>query len=238
MKPARILLVDEDDRLRYSLRSMLVEGGYEVEEARTPEHAQECLNKTCADVVMLDAKLTTSGDSRAWRKIRAKPDIALIAIATRDSEQEEVAALNAGVDDYIHKPFSAPRLLARLGAILRRAGKSSIDRRKPPVVRLENCEIDLRARRVYSRGRQIRLTPKECELLDYFIANANIPIPNAEVLEAVWGRGYGAQTDYIRTFVTHLRRKIELDPANPRHLLTEPWVGYRFMMPAVNSVKA
>jgi two-component system KDP operon response regulator KdpE len=209
---------------------MLAAGGYEVQEAASAEHAEELLSRACADLVILDAKLTPAAKSRACQRIRAKSDIALIVIGERGSEQGEVAALDAGADDYLGKPLSAPRLLARIGAVLRRVANST-RKSQAPVVHLEDCEIDLTARRIRSRGRQIRLTPKECELLDYFIANPNVPIPHAQVLEAVWGPGYGSQTDYIRTFVTQLRRKIEPDPTHPRYLLTEPWVGYRFAMP-------
>jgi two-component system KDP operon response regulator KdpE len=233
-----ILVVDEDSRSRQLLRSILAAGGYEVEEARDADHAQECLHRTAAEIVIVDAASTALDELNAWRKASATPNLALIAIGTRSSEQEEVDALEAGADDYIKRPLSAPRLLARIGAVLRRVVKSA-PKTEPAVVHLENCEIDLKARRINSRGRQIRLTPTECELLNYFIANPNVPIPHAQVLEAVWGPACASQTDYIRTFVTQLRRKIEPDPSHPRYLLTEPWVGYRFAMPSpANSGRA
>ena len=226
MKSGLILVIDEDTRSRQCLRAMLTAGGYEVQEADSPEHGQECLRRTSADLVILEADFTT-----AWRKLAVKSQAALIAVGRRNSEQEEVAALEAGVDDYIRKPFSAPRLLARIAAVLRRTPKST-GRKEKVLVQLEDRLIDLGTRRISANGCQIRLTPKECELLGYFFANANIPISYAELLEAVWGPDYCGEAGYIRVFVRQLRRKLEPDPSHPRYLLTEPWVGYKFAMPA------
>ena len=232
MKSGRILVVDEDTQSRQCLRSILTASGYEVQEAHNPEHARECLSRAGADLVILEANLAANTiRTRAWRNIAPKSQVALIAVGTRNSEQEEVAALEAGVDDYIRKPFSAPHLLARIAAVLRRIPKS-VGKKEKVVVQLEDCQIDLGTRRVSSNGRQIRLTPKECDLLQYFFANANIPISYAELLEAVWGPDHSTEAGYIRVFVRQLRRKLEPDPSHPRYLLTEPWVGYKFAMPA------
>jgi two-component system KDP operon response regulator KdpE len=233
VKSGLILVIDEDTRSRQCLRSILTANGYEVQEADSPEHGRECLSRACADLVILEANLTANtGRARAWRKFAAKSQVALIAVGKRNSEQEEVAALEAGVDDYIRKPFSTPRLLARIAAVLRRRIHKSAGKKEKVVVQLEDRQIDLGTHCISSNGRQIRLTPKECELLHYFFANPNTPISYAELLEAVWGPDYSAEAGYIRVFVRQLRRKIEPDPAHPRYLLTEPWVGYKFAMPA------
>ncbi len=232
MKSGLILVVDEDTRSRQYLRSILTASGYDVQEAQSPDDARECLSQARADLVILEANVAANTvGTKAWRNIAVKSHVALIAVGTRNSEREEVAALEAGVDDYIRKPFSAPRLLARIAAVLRRFPKSTIKKEKV-VIQLEDRQIDLGTHRISSNGRQIRLTPKECELLQYFFANANVPISYAELLEAVWGPDYSAEAGYIRVFVRQLRRKLEPDPSHPRYLLTEPWVGYRFAMPA------
>ena len=232
MKSGRILVIDEDTRSRQSLRSILTASGYRVQEADNPEHGRECLSRAGADLVILEANLAAKTvRTKAWRKIAPQSHVALIAFGTRNSEQEEIAALDAGVDDYLRKPFSAPRLLARIAAVLRRRPKSAGNTEKI-MVQLEDRQIDLGTHRITSNGRQTRLTPKECELLQYFFTNANIPISYTELLEAVWGPAYSAEAGYIRVFVRQLRRKLEPDPSNPRYLLTEPWVGYKFAMPA------
>ncbi|MBZ5636635.1 MAG: response regulator transcription factor [Acidobacteriia bacterium] len=231
MKSGRILVVDADTHSRQCLRSILTASGYEVQEADSPDHGLKCLSRGGADLVILEANLAAKTvRTRAWRKIAPKTQVALIAFGTRNSEQEEIAALDAGVDDYLKKPFSAARLLARIAAVLRRIPKSTGTTEKA-VVQLEDRQIDLGTRRISSNGCQIRLTPKECELLQYFFANANIPISYAELLEAVWGPQHSTEAGYIRVFVRQLRRKLEPDPSNPRYLLTEPWVGYKFAMP-------
>jgi two-component system KDP operon response regulator KdpE len=150
-------------------------------------------------------------------------------LTVRDSEQDKVDALDAGADDYITKPFGTPELLARIRAALRRqpaAGEGATE-----TVRLGEIEISLATRRVLLDGKETRLTPKEFDLLQYLLANPNVAIPHARLLQAVWGPDYGNQVEYLRVFVNQLRKKIEPDPAHPRYLLTEPWIGYRLMLP-------
>lgn len=232
MKSGLILVIDEDYRSRQCLRTILTAGGYEVQDAESAEQGRELLNRACADLVILEASLAANtGGAKAWRKISTKSRVALIAVGTCNSEQEEISALEAGVDDYIGTPFSAPRLLARVAAVLRRTPKSP-GKKEQVVVQLEDRQIDLGSHHISSNGRQIRLTPKECELLQYFVDNANIPIPNAELLQAVWGPNHSTEACIIRVFVRQLRMKLEPDPSHPRYLLTEPWVGYKFAMPA------
>src|SRR5262249_41086556 len=144
-----------------------------------------------------------------------------------DSESDKIEALDAGADDYVTKPYNAPELLARIRAALRRTPWTH-----GPTGRLSlgSAEIDFDTREVVARGRRVRLTPKEFDLLRYLVSHANKVLSHRELLQAVWGPDYGDQVDYLRVFVNQLRKKIEKDPSNPAHLLTEPWVGYRLSL--------
>jgi two-component system KDP operon response regulator KdpE len=163
----------------------------------------------------------------ACRQIRNSSEIAIIMLTVSDAEEDKVAALDAGADDYVTKPFGTPELLARMRAALRRLPMSAdrVDR----TLQLGDLQINLAHRRVIVKDRQIRLTPKEFDLLQYLAANPNVPISHARLLQAVWGPDYGDQVQYLRVFVNQLRKKIEEDPSRPRHILTEPWIGYRFV---------
>ncbi|MFN0169464.1 MAG: response regulator transcription factor [Bryobacteraceae bacterium] len=230
MRVGRILVVDDEPQIRRVLRASLTAQGYEVQAARTGEDALESVRNSRFDLVLLDMSMPGMGGLEACREIRAGSEIAIIMLTVRGSEQDKVAALDAGADDYITKPFGMPELLARIRAALRRlptASEGGIES-----VRLEDLEINLTMRRVISKGREIRLTPKEFDLLHYLVANPNIPIPHTKLLQAVWGPDYGDQVEYLRVFINQLRKKIEPDPSHPRYLLTEPWVGYRFAKPA------
>ena len=169
------------------------------------------------------------GGMAACREMRAGSDVAIIMLTVRNSEQDKVNALDAGADDYITKPFGMPELLARIRAALRRLPVASGSAEE--IVYLSGIEIDLSTRRVRKGEAEVRLTPKEFDLLHYLIANPNVVIPHVKLLQAVWGPDYGDQVEYLRVFVNQLRRKIEPDPSAPRYLLTEPWVGYRFDLP-------
>jgi two-component system, OmpR family, KDP operon response regulator KdpE len=142
-----------------------------------------------------------------------------------DSEEDKVAALDAGADDYVTKPFGTPELLARIRAALRRLPMVP---ERDQSVKVGDLQINLMLRRVVAKDHEIRLTPKEFDLLHYLVVNPNIPIPHARLLQAVWGPDYGDQVQYLRVFVNQLRKKIEPDPSHPRYILTEPWVGYKF----------
>jgi two-component system KDP operon response regulator KdpE len=153
----------------------------------------------------------------------------MVVLSVRSSEKDKVAALDAGADDYITKPFSVPELLARIRAALRRVPLADDVTRR--VIRLEDVEINLETRRVARNGVEVRLTPKEFDLLHYLVANPNAPIPHGKLLQAVWGPDYGQEVEYLRVFVNQLRKKLEPDPSKPRYIVTEPWVGYRFLLP-------
>jgi two-component system, OmpR family, KDP operon response regulator KdpE len=151
-------------------------------------------------------------------------------LTVRDSEKDKVEALDAGADDYVTKPFGTPELLARIRAALRRMPLASED--APRAICLgESVTVDFQSHQVRARGREIRLTPKECQLLRYLVAHPNRTIPHRELLQAVWGADYGDELEYLRVFVNQLRKKIEANPARPKYLLTDPWAGYRFRPP-------
>jgi two-component system KDP operon response regulator KdpE len=230
MSAGRILVVDDEPQIRRVLRTTLSAQGYEVFDAKTGEDALLSIRDHRFDLILLDVNMPGMGGLAACREIRAGSDAAIIMLTVRSSEQDKVTALDAGADDYITKPFGMPELLARIRAALRRL--PVVQGSEDEVIRLEGVEIDLGARRVRKAGKELRLTPKEFDLLHYLIANPQVAIPHTKLLQAVWGPDYGDQVEYLRVFVNQLRKKIEPDPAKPRYLLTEPWIGYRFDLPA------
>ena len=229
MSSGRILVVDDEPQIRRVLRATLTGHGYEFYEGRTGEEALEAIRANRFDLVLLDMNMPGMGGIETCRSIRSGSEVAIIMLTVRDSEQDKVAALDAGADDYITKPFSTPELLARIRAALRRMPSSPEGGAQS--VNLGDIEINLATRRVIAHGHETRLTPKEFGLLQYMLANPNVPIPHGRLLQAVWGPDYGDQVEYLRVFMNQLRKKIEPNPAEPRYLLTEPWVGYRFALP-------
>jgi two-component system KDP operon response regulator KdpE len=234
MSTARILAVDDDPQIRRILRITLVSKGYEVTDARSGEEALLKLEETKFDLVLLDINMPGQGGLATCRQIRRDPDIAIIMLTVRSAERDKVEALDAGADDYITKPFSVPELLARIRAALRRVPLAP--EAGPQVIKIDDLEINLAKRRVTMRDTEVRLTPKEFDLLHYLITHPNLPIPHARLLQAVWGPDYGSEVEYLRTFVNQLRKKIEKNPSKPRYLLTEPWVGYRFHLPETSEL--
>jgi len=228
----RILVVDDEPQIRRVLRSTLSAQGYEVFDARTGEDALLAIRAQRFDLVLLDMNMPGMGGLAACRELRSGSEAAIIMLTVRNTEQDKVTALDAGADDYITKPFGLPELLARIRAALRRLPLTTGAPTETGVIQLEAIEIDLAGRRVRRGGVEVRLTPKEFDLLHYLIANPNIAIPHTKLLQAVWGPDYGDQVEYLRVFVNQLRKKIEPDPGKPRYLLTEPWVGYRFNLPS------
>jgi two-component system KDP operon response regulator KdpE len=229
MSAGRILVVDDEPQIRRVLRATLTDQGYEVQDARSGDDALLAMRESRFDLVLLDMNMPGLGGLETCRAIRASSEVAIIMLTVHNLEKEKVAALDAGADDYVTKPFSTPELLARVRAALRRVPASPEG--GPESVHLEDLEINLATRRVISKGREIRLTPKEFDLLHFLLSNPNVPIPHGRLLQAVWGPDYGNQVEYLRVFINQLRKKLEPDPSKPRYLLTEPWVGYRFALP-------
>jgi two-component system KDP operon response regulator KdpE len=225
----RILVVDDDPQIRRVMRVTLTGQGYEVDDVKTGDAALEKLREQRFDLVLLDMNMPGMSGIETCHAIRSQSEIAVIMLTVRDSEDDKVAALDAGADDYITKPYNAPELLARIRAALRRTPWTQ---GPGGPMKLGAVEIDFDTRRVLARGKQLRLTPKEFELLRYLVTHANKVVSHRELLQAVWGPDYGDQVDYLRVFVNQLRKKIEPTPSSPIYLLTEPWVGYRLQLPA------
>jgi two-component system KDP operon response regulator KdpE len=229
MSLGRILVVDDDPQIRRVMRTTLTGESYEVEDARNGEEALEKVRASRHDLMILDMNMPGIGGLETCRQVRANSDMAIIMLTVRNTEPDKVQALDAGADDFITKPFSTPELLARIRAALRRT-PSSPDA-GPPRITLDDVEIDFQSRKLVVRGSEVRLTPKEFELLRYLVLHPNKAIPHRELLQAVWGPDYGDEVEYLRVFVKQLRRKIEPKPDKPRYIVTEPWVGYRFSLP-------
>ena len=229
MSGAKILVVDDEPQIRRMMRATLTSSGHQVDEARTGEEALEKFREFLPDLVLLDLNMPGMGGLEACKSIRAGSDVPIIILTVRNTEKEKVDALDAGADDYVSKPFGMQELLARIRAALRRA-PSAVET-GPHGLDSEDLEIDFASRRVRVRDKNVRLTPKEFELLRHLVAREGNPVPHRELLQAVWGPDYGDETEYLRVFINHLRKKIELNPAQPRYILTEPWVGYRFAIP-------
>jgi two-component system KDP operon response regulator KdpE len=223
----KVLVVDDDPQIRRVMKATLVGHGYEVIEARTGEEALEKMPAEMPNLVLLDMNMPGMGGLETCRAVRGGSDIPVIILSVRNTEKDKVAALDAGADDYVTKPFSIEELLARIRAALRRSSPES----GPHAFSSPQLEIDFETRRVRARGGDVRLTPKEFELLRYLVAHAGKPVTHRELLQAVWGPDYGDEPEYLRVFINQVRKKIEPDPAKPRFILTEPWVGYRFVAP-------
>jgi two-component system KDP operon response regulator KdpE len=225
MSVGRIIIVDDQPKIRRIMRSTLVAEGYEVAEAKTGEEALESVRELRPDLVVLDMNMPGMGGLETCRAIRRDSNIAIIMLTIRNSEPDKVAALDAGADDFVTKPFSTPELMARIRAALRRVPSAQSS---PNKIRVDEILIDFDARTVSRQGESVHLTPKELDLLRYMTQRANQVLSHRELLQAVWGPDYGDQVDYLRVFVKNLRKKIEANPEHPQYIMTEPWVGYRF----------
>jgi two-component system KDP operon response regulator KdpE len=223
---SRILVVDDEPQIRRVLRVSLTGAGYVVADARSGEEAVEKLRAERFDLVLLDVNLPGMSGIETCREIRALPDVHIIMLTVRNSAQDTIAALDAGADDYVTKPFSVPELVARLKAATRRATGSVPETAKTIVI--SEIELDPKRRTVLKAQQPLHLTPKEFDLLHYLMAHAGVPIAHKKLLNAVWGAEYGQELEYLRTFMYQLRKKLEDDPASPQYLFTDAWLGYRF----------
>jgi two-component system KDP operon response regulator KdpE len=212
------------------MKAALAKQGYITEDARNAESALDLLRKERFDLVLLDRNMPGMSGVECCREIRASSDIGVIMLTVRKAEEDRIEALDAGADDYVTKPFSMPELFARIRANLRRVPLAP--RQSANIVEFGEVRIDLGGHHISVRGQDVRITPKQFEVLEYFIANPNVAIPHAKILQAVWGPDYGNEAEYLHVVVNQLRKKIEPDPSKPRYILTEPWFGYRFQLPA------
>jgi two-component system KDP operon response regulator KdpE len=222
-----ILVVDDDASTRRALRVTLSGMGFTVVEAARGEEALSLARVSWFDAVLMDVDMPGMGGVEACRCIRhAIARLPILMLTVMDSEDDKVLALDAGADDYITKPFQVRELTARLRSAVRR--RSAQDSNRDAPIRHGQLELDPVKYRVSKNGRQIHMTPKEFEVLHYLMMHAGEPIPHARLLKSVWGPEYGNELEYLRTFIRQLRKKIEDDPGNPRYLLTDAYVGYRF----------
>jgi two-component system KDP operon response regulator KdpE len=225
LSAGRILIVDDQPKIRRFMRTTLVAEGYEVDEAKTGEDALTRVREFRPDLALLDMNMPGMGGLATCKAIRSDTNIAIIILTVRNSEEDKVAALDAGADDFVAKPFSTPELLARIRAALRRLPSAQSI---PSKIRVGAIMIDFGARTVFRGERGSHLTPKELDLLRFLTQHPNQALSHRELLQAVWGPDYGDQVDYLRVFIKNLRKKIELNPEHPEYIATEPWVGYRF----------
>src|SRR5262245_55858618 len=222
----RILVVDDEVQIARVLRRSLAARGYEVQVAGCGEEALEIFNAWAPDLVITDLSMPNMGGLELCRRIRATSQAPIIVLSVKGEERAKVEALDAGADDYVTKPFGIDELLARVRATLRRAPATADQQVK--VLQVGDFLADLESHSVKARGVEVHLTPKEYELLVYLIRHPNKVLTHRALLGAVWGGDYVEQTEYLRVFIGQLRKKIEADPAKPRYILTEPWIGYRF----------
>ena len=224
----RILVVDDEPQLARVLRTGLKTHGYDVRVAADGVSALETFGDWRPDLIVTDLAMPNMGGLELCRRLREVSQLPIIVLSVRGEEKTKVEALDAGADDYVTKPFGMDELLARVRAQLRRAQNSVTAEAPSAVLEDGDFRVDLEARGVSVRGKEVHLTPKEYDLLIYFVRHAGKVLTHHTLLGAVWGSNYTEQGEYLRVFVGQLRKKIEIDPANPRYILTEPWVGYRF----------
>ncbi len=219
-----ILLVDDDAGLLSTLSLNLRARGHDVLTADTGEGALELARRTDPDVVVLDLGLPDLPGTEVLRQLRVWSAVPVIVLSARHGSDDKVQALDLGADDYVTKPFGIDELMARLRAAVRRAGTADLD-----VVETDHLRIDLSARTVRRDGDEVRLTPTEWGLLSALVTRPGRLVPQQQLLHEVWGPAYDKETHYLRVYMANLRRKLELDPSRPQHLITEPGMGYRFV---------
>lgn len=225
MSGHRVLVVDDEPQLRRVLRPALVACGYEVVEAATGSDALKAIAASAPDIVVLDLGLPDMDGKDVLARARAFSQIPIVILSARDREAEKIAALDAGADDYVEKPFSIGELMARLRAALRHASRTE---NEPTEIESYGLRVDMARRLVTKNGQAIKLTPKEYDLLTTLARHAGRLLTHRQILSAVWGPAHQEDTQYLRVFIGQLRAKIEDDAAAPKIVLTEPGVGYRF----------
>ncbi|RZS91053.1 two-component system KDP operon response regulator KdpE [Motilibacter rhizosphaerae] len=221
----RILVVDDEPQILRSLRINLRARSYDVTTAATGAEALAAAARTHPEVVLLDLGLPDMDGVEVLRGLRGWTDVPVIVLSGRSDSLDKVEALDAGADDYVTKPFDVDELLARARAVTRRATPSGAE----PVVQVGGTQVDLAARTAVRDGEAVRLTPTEWRLLEALVRHPGRLVGSRQLLQQVWGPAYGEETNYLRQYMAQLRRKLEPDAERPRHLVTEPGMGYRFV---------
>jgi two-component system KDP operon response regulator KdpE len=223
--PSRVLVVDDEPQIRRALAVNLRARGYEVDLAETGEQALELAARLHPDVVVLDLGLPGVGGVEVIEGLRGWSRVPIIVLSVREAESDKVAALDAGADDYVTKPFGMDELLARLRSALRRATPAE----EEAVVETPDFAIDLAAKRVVNAsGEEVRLTPTEWQIVEVLVQHRGKLVAQKQLLQEVWGPAYEKETNYLRVFMAQVRRKLEPNPSAPRYFVTEPGMGYRF----------
>ena len=221
----RILVVDDEPQLTRVLLRSLTSKGYDVRIAGDGEFALQTFHDWPPSLVITDLAMPNMGGLELCRKLREVSEVPIIVLSVRGEEKTKVEALDAGADDYVTKPFGMDELLARIRAALRRQPATESQSHN---LEAGEFRVDLDAHIATRSGEELRLTPKEFDLLTFLIRNAGKVLTHRALLGAVWGGDYTEQHEYLRVFIGQLRKKIEPDPSKPRFILTEPWIGYRF----------
>ena len=224
MTGARILVVDDDEGIRRTIEQHLVAHGYEVIAARDGVEGHERFAGTRPDLVLTDLAMPRADGFSLIEQIRAAGDTPILVLSVRGGDADKVRALDLGADDFVVKPFSTPELLARVRAQLRRAGGP-----QRALMEFPDLTIDLERRRVVQGERELKLTPTEMGILEVLARRAGRPVSFDEIIAAVWNGADGTSNDAVRVHVGALRRKLEPDASKPRYIVTEPWIGYRFI---------
>lgn len=226
MTRATVLVVDDEPQILRALETTLRGAGYAVQTAATGESALSQAAARPPDAVILDLVLPGMSGTEVCRELREWSQVPVLVLSAVGEEREKVAALDAGADDYVTKPFGIDELLARLRAVLRRTRPPT-----DPVVEIGELRIDLAKRAVYRDGELVQLTPHEFGLLRLLARNEGKLLTHRTILREIWGAAYQAESHYLHVYISQLRRKIEPDPARPRYILTEPGAGYRLVDP-------
>lgn len=224
----RILVVDDEERIVRFIRLNLEHDGFQVYEAFTGQQAMDRMRETLPDLVILDVMLPDIDGFEVLRLIRENHDIAVIMLTAKGEEDDRVQGLELGADDYVTKPFSPRELVSRVRAVLRRTGATR-DTTSGLIEVDKRLKIDFDRREVWVEDELVKLRPTEFRLLFHLVQNAGWVISHDQILAKVWGYEYRDEPHYVRLYVNYLRQKLEADPANPRYILTERGVGYRFV---------
>ena len=222
---SRVLVVDDEPQIRRTLAINLRARGYQVDLAASGEEALKAAADQPPDVVVLDLGLPGIDGLQVIQGLRGWTRTPIIVLSVREREADKVAALDAGADDFVTKPFGFNELLARLRAAVRRATPAD---ELVPIVQTPDFRVDLAAKQVVRDGREVRLTPTEWQLVELLVRNPGRLVSQRQLLSEVWGPKYREETNYLRVFIAQIRRKLEPDPAHPRYFITEPGMGYRY----------
>jgi two-component system, OmpR family, KDP operon response regulator KdpE len=230
-KANRILLAEDEVALRDFVSRNLRARNFEVLEASNGLEAMALWEREDPHLLILDIMMPRMDGLEVCKRVREHSAVPIIVLTALDAESDKVTALDLGADDYLTKPFGVEELLARVRAVLRRTQLEIISRADETVKRFGDLEIDLTGHVVRLQGEEVRLSPTEFALLKQLVTNAGKVLTHRMLLQSIWGPEYGGEAEYLRVYINRLRHKLEMDPTNPRYLLTEPGVGYRFVAP-------